>query len=83
MFVKDTTVAINGRRGITTNLESVRSNPPTNMSVEEASLYIGIAKRSLREKIANREIKHVRIGRRIILRRVDLDAYLESLSVSA
>lgn len=55
----------------------IRSNPPANMSVKEAALFVGVSERTLRETIANHEIRHVRFGSRIILRRVDLDAFLE------
>jgi excisionase family DNA binding protein len=51
-----------------------------NMSVGEAALYLGISQRKLRDLIAFREVRCCRIGRRIILRRVDLDAFLKSLA---
>lgn len=58
-------------------LFTIRSNPPANMSVFEASVYLGVSERKLRDSIAKREIKHVRFGSRVILRKVDLDAFLE------
>ena len=61
------------------DLAAIRTNPPRNMSVCEAACYLGICVRSVRDKIATLELKHVRFGSRIILRKVDLDAYFESL----
>lgn len=59
--------------------EALRSNPPQNMSVAEGAWYLGICDTKVRQKIATGELKHARLGRRIILRRCDLDEYVESL----
>lgn len=56
----------------------IRSNCPTNLSVVEAATYIGVSVRSLRSCIARHEIKHVRFGARVLLRKVDIDDFLES-----
>ena len=37
------------------------------MTVAEASVYIGISERFMREPIAKREVKRARIGKRVIL----------------
>ena len=58
---------------------NIRSNPPTNMSVKEASFFLGISERKLRESIARHEVKHVRFGSRIILRKEDIDSWLEGM----
>lgn len=60
------------------NNNALRSNPPNVMNVIEAATYIGISPRKLRDLIANREIRQVRIGTRCLLRLVDIDKYLES-----
>jgi excisionase family DNA binding protein len=60
-------------------VDAIRSNPPTNMSVKEASFYLGISERKLRESIARRDIRHVRFGSRIILRKQDIDSWLEGM----
>jgi len=52
------------------------------MSVKEAATYLGVSERKLRDSIARGDVKHVRFGSRIILRRQDLDSMLESLVVS-
>lgn len=60
-----------------TELQTIRPN----LSVQEAASYIGISVRMLRELLALRKIKKVRIGaKRIIVRRKDIDDYLESLA---
>ena len=61
------------------NNYNIRSNPPANMSVIEASLYIGVSIRKLRESIAKHEVKHIRFGKRVILRKRDLDSFLEGM----
>ena len=60
-------------------VDAIRSNPPTNMSVQEASFYLGVSVRKLRSSIANHEVKHIRFGSRVILRKIDLDSFLEGL----
>jgi len=57
---------------------SIRTNPPKVLSVPEASLYIGISKRYLRSLIADRRIKVIRIGGRVLLRLIDIDRWIES-----
>jgi excisionase family DNA binding protein len=63
----------------TNSTYNIRSNPPANMSVKEASFYLGISERKLRESIARHEVKHVRFGSRIILRKQDIDSWLEGM----
>ena len=63
----------------TNSTYNIRSNPPANMSVKEASFYLGISERKLRESIARRDIRHVRFGSRIILRKQDLDSFLDGM----
>ncbi len=58
----------------------IRQNPPRNMSVAEASTYIGVSERKLREQIALRSIKVVRIGKRIVIRCKDLEQFLDGLA---
>ena len=48
-----------------------------NMSVLEACFYVGISERKLRELIARGDIRYVRLGSRILIRRIDLDQFLE------
>ena len=60
------------------NTEHIRSNPPKNLNVPEAADYIGISQRYLRSLIAERKIRVVRIGHRVLLRLIDVDRWLES-----
>ena len=57
---------------------SIRSRPPQNLKVAECAEYIGISERYLRNLIAERKIKAVRIGSRVVLRLVDVDRFIES-----
>ena len=52
---------------------TIRTNPPVNMGVFEASAYLNISPRKLRDLIAARRVKCARIGAKIILRREYLD----------
>ena len=56
----------------------IRANPPKNLNVREAADYIGISQRYLRSLIAERKIRVVRIGHRVLLRLIDVDRWLES-----
>lgn len=56
---------------------SLRTNPPRVLNVPEASRYVGISERTLRSLIAERKIKIVRLGGRILLRLVDIDRFIE------
>lgn len=60
-------------------VQAIRVSAPANMNVPEGALYLGVSERAMRERIARKVIKHARFGKRIILRKVDLDSYLESL----
>ena len=76
-------VHLNQHNGAPFQAESGNNNnaPKAYLNVSEASNLIGICERTLRDLIARREIRTARIGRRVILRRVDLDAFLESQTV--
>jgi excisionase family DNA binding protein len=58
-------------------ISSLRTNPPKQLSVAEASKYIGISERTLRSWIAERKIKVARLGGRVVLRLVDVDRFIE------
>ncbi len=61
--------------------KEVRTNPPTLLSIKEASYYIGISERKLREMVYSGKIKAIRLGGRIILRRSHIDEELESFCI--
>ena len=50
------------------------------MNVPEVSDYMRISARKVRELIACRELKIIRIGRRVIVRRVDIDNFMDHLA---
>jgi excisionase family DNA binding protein len=56
---------------------AIRRAPPTNMSVFEAALYLGISTRKMRGMIAGRRVKFARLGRRIVIRREYLDEVVQ------
>ncbi len=58
-----------------------RSNPPANMSVIEASSYLGVSERKLRSLISEGDVRHARLGSRVIIRLKDLDQFLEGLVI--
>ena len=59
----------------------LRSTPPKVLNVKEASVYLNVSERKLREEIALGNIKVARLGRRILLRLSDLDEFVASLTV--
>ena len=54
------------------------SNPPAYMSVKEAATYLTVSPATMHREIQARRVKVVRIGRRVLLRKVDLDRYIET-----
>ena len=50
---------------------------PRLLSQQDAAGYLGISYWTLRDLVFRREIPCVKIGRRILVDRLDLDAYLE------
>jgi len=64
-------------------IEKVRSNPPANMTKTEAAAYLRISLRHLENEIRACRIQALRIGRRVILRKADIDRRLELLALAA
>ena len=50
---------------------------PRLLSQHEAAGYLGISYWTLRDLVFHRELPFVKIGRRILVDRMDLDAYLD------
>jgi excisionase family DNA binding protein len=59
---------------------SIRANPPKNLNVREAAEYLTISERMLRSEIASGVLRVTRFGSRIVIRLVDLDAFMEERS---
>ncbi len=63
-----------------TVVTDLRSNPPAYMNVKEAAIYLTISPATLHREIKARRVKVVRVGRRVLLCRKDLDRYIETSS---
>ena len=50
---------------------------PRLLSQQEAARYLGISYWTVRDLVFRREIPFIKIGRRILIDRLDLDAYLD------
>ena len=53
------------------------------MTVEQAALRIGVSPRTMRRVVAERRIRHVRIGRLVRLDESDVDGFLARCTVEA
>ena len=56
---------------------------PRLLSVESAGLYLSISPWTVRDLITRGELPAVRIGRRVLLRREDLDSFINTRTVRA
>ena len=60
--------------------DKIRTNPPMVMSVVEASIYLGVSDRKVRELVNTGEIRSKRTGKthnsRILIKKEWLDHYL-------
>ena len=54
---------------------------PRLLSQQEAAAYLGISYWTLRDLTLRGEVPHVKIGRRILVDRLDLDAYLDRAKI--
>lgn len=70
-------IRANSAAGSPAQTSRVREGSLVNLTVPEAAEYLRLGERTVRELIARRALKAVRVGRRLILRRQDLDAFLE------
>ena len=50
---------------------------PRLLSQQEAARYLGISYWTVRDLVFRREIPFIKIGRRVLVDRLDLDAYLD------
>lgn len=56
---------------------------PRLLSQQEAARYLGISYWTIRDLVFRREIPFVKIGRRVLVDRLDLDAYLDRSKIHA
>jgi excisionase family DNA binding protein len=50
---------------------------PRLLSQQEAARYLGISYWTVRDLVFRREVPFIKIGRRVLVDRLDLDAYLD------
>lgn len=62
-------------------LPKARPVVPRLLSQREAAIYLGISYWTLRDLTFRGEVPYVKIRRRILVDRLDLDAYLERMKV--
>jgi excisionase family DNA binding protein len=58
--------------------EEASSIPRLNLSVDEAALALGVCPKTVRALIARRELRAVRIGRRVLVSVSTLQAFVTS-----
>ena len=51
--------------------------PPAVMNLLEASAYLTCSPRKLRDLVATHRVKHAYVGKKLVIRREWLDAYLD------
>ncbi|WPJ95256.1 helix-turn-helix domain-containing protein [Coraliomargarita algicola] len=61
------------------NPVEIRGTPPTLMTVKEAAIYLTVSEQFLRDRIADHTIQFAKAENQIILRRKDLDQYLDHI----
>ena len=57
--------------------EELRTNPPQVMNAREVAIFLGISERKVRSETAIGQIRHVRLGRRILYRIEDIKGLLK------
>ena len=62
-------------------VELIRRDPPAIMDVNTVSIFLSQSERKTRDDIRLRRIPSIRLGGRIIVRRIDLELALESLVI--
>lgn len=63
--------------------ESIRRNPPAMLQLNEAACVLGIATRTLRQRIADRTVPHVKIGGRVLIPRDPLFESIAARTIAA
>lgn len=56
---------------------------PISMSVINAAAMVGVSDKTIRRAIAKGDLKHARIGRKILILDADLKAWIESRLVNS
>jgi excisionase family DNA binding protein len=58
-------------------MEQTQTIRPATMNIEDAATYLGVHPDTVRKLIREKEIPHVRVAGRILLRAKTLDEYME------
>lgn len=61
----------------------IRRNPPVMLSLNEAAAVLNIAVRTLRQRISDRTVPHVKLGGRVLIPRDQLFRAIERLTIQA
>jgi excisionase family DNA binding protein len=62
---------------VTARLRGEAVIQPALLTVKQAAVYLGRSEQSIQHLIFNRELRVVRVGRRVHLHKRDLDAWIE------
>ena len=63
--------------------EAIRRDPPAMLSLNEAAAVLGIAVRTLRQRISDRTVPHCKIGGRILIPRDAMFAAIAARTIAA
>lgn len=63
------------------NRESSNVGKDHLLSVKESSIYLNLAKITVYKFVSSRQIPFIKVGRRVLFRKQDLDKWLEQKSV--
>jgi excisionase family DNA binding protein len=61
----------------------IRRNPPAMLSLNECAAVLGIATRTVRQRIADRTLPHVRLGGRVLVPRDAMFRAIEGRTIQA
>lgn len=59
-------------------VEEMKVVRPATLNIDEAAIYLGVHRDTVRKLIREKELPHVRIAGRILLRPKTLDEYMEA-----
>jgi hypothetical protein len=62
-------------------VEKIRRDPPAILDVKTLSIFLGQSERQTRDDIRLRRIPSLRLGGRVLVRRIDLELALEGLVI--
>jgi excisionase family DNA binding protein len=61
-----------------TKLQLRTSVTPRLLTIKQAAVYLGAAVWAIRQLLWSKEVRHVRIGRRYLIDRDDLDSFIDA-----